>query len=73
MSLNSLRGSHSIGQLSDMVLGLERDQQSEENNRTVVRVVKNRFTGDTGIGTELTYNQQTGRLHEYEFDDSMPF
>lgn len=73
VSLNSLRGSHSIGQLSDMVLGLERDQQSEENNRTVVRVVKNRFTGDTGIGTELTYNQQTGRLHEYEFDDSMPF
>ena len=73
MSLNSLRGSHSIGQLSDIVIALERDQQSDEKNRTIVRVVKNRFTGDTGVGTELTYNQNTGRLQEYEFDDSVPF
>lgn len=73
VSLNSLRGSHSIGQLSDLVIALERDQQSNEKNRTVVRVVKNRFTGDTGVGTELTYSQDTGRLQEYVFDDSVPF
>jgi twinkle protein len=61
VSLNSLRGSHSIGQLSDMVIGLERDQQSD-SNETIVRVVKNRFTGATGRAGSLMYNEATGRL-----------
>lgn len=65
VSLNSLRGSHSIGQLSDMVIGLERDQQSE-SQETVVRVVKNRFTGDTGRAGSLMYNTTTGRLESLD-------
>lgn len=64
-SLNQLRGSHSIAQLSDMVLGLERNQQDADNaNRTIVRVLKNRFSGETGIGTMLFYDKETGRLSE---------
>lgn len=72
VSLNALRGSHAIGQLSDMVIGLERDQQGEDNNTTTVRVVKNRFSGETGKAAELNYNQDTGRLVEQSFSD-MPF
>jgi len=73
VSLNSLRGSHSIGQLSDIVIGLERDQQGDEQNKTTVRVVKNRFTGETGKACLLTYQNETGRLKEHNFDDEMPF
>jgi len=72
VSLNSLRGSHSIGQLSDIVIGLERDQQGEDRNTTKVRVVKNRFTGETGEACSLTYDQDTGRLKEHAFDE-VPF
>ena len=68
-SLSHLRGSHSLAQLSDCVLGFERDQQSEdEHNILTVRVLKNRFSGDTGIASTLIYNQETGRLSEGEFD-----
>jgi len=67
-----LRGSHSIGQLSDIVIGLERDQQGEDRNTTKVRVVKNRFTGETGEACSLTYDQDTGRLKEHAFDE-VPF
>ena len=67
VTLNQLRGSHAIAQLSDIVLGLERDQQAEnEDNRnlTLVRVIKNRFTGYTGPACWLKYNKLTGRLSE---------
>lgn len=62
-SLSQLRGSASIGQLSDMVIGLERNQQDLANkNKTNVRVLKNRFTGETGLATTLDFDQDTGRL-----------
>lgn len=63
-SLNQLRGSHAIAQLSDIVIGLERNQQGENPNETVVRVLKNRFSGQTGIGATLFYDDHTGRLSE---------
>jgi len=64
-SLAQLRGSHSIAQLSDMVLGLERNQQDEKTkNITTVRVLKNRFSGETGIATHLLYDKETGRISE---------
>jgi hypothetical protein len=34
----------------------------------VLRVLKNRFTGDTGIAGMLTYYKDTGRLHETEME-----
>jgi twinkle protein len=63
-SLNQLRGSHAIAQLSDMVIGLERNQQGENPNETVVRVLKNRFSGQTGVAATLYYDEKTGRLTE---------
>lgn len=68
-SLSQLRGSHSIAQLSDIVIGLERNQQDEETaNITTLRVLKNRFTGETGIATHLSYSPTTGRLTEVNLD-----
>lgn len=69
--LNLLRGSRSIGQLSDIVLGFERNQQDPENrNLLAVRVLKNRFVGITGVHCQLSYNKDTGRLSEV---DDNPF
>ncbi len=68
-SLSQLRGSHAIAQLSDMVLGLERNQQdSEKANITTIRVLKNRFSGETGEAACLTYDKATGRVTETETD-----
>ena len=69
-SLSHLRGSAAIAQLSDCVLGLERDQQSEDRNKTVLRVLKNRTSGITGVAGELRYNADTGRLVEGTAFDS---
>jgi len=64
-ALSQLRGSHSIAQLSDMVIGLERNQQDEKTKDiTTVRILKNRFSGETGIATHLLFDKLTGRLSE---------
>jgi twinkle protein len=65
--LNHLRGSQSIAQLSDCVISLERNQQSEdpvEASTTKVRVLKSRYTGDVGLATQLFYDKDSGRLSE---------
>ena len=64
-SLGHLRGSAAIAQLSDMVIGCERNQQSEDNPHLMtVRILKNRFTGQTGVACQLQFNHDTGRLFE---------
>jgi len=78
VSLSHLRGSNSIGQLSDCVIALERNQQSddpEEARTTRLRVLKSRYTGDVGLACRVIYDGDTGRLAELtdediEFDDS---
>jgi twinkle protein len=71
-SLAQLRGSGSIAQLSDMVLGLERNGQADdpvERNTTNVRVLKNRFSGITGPACDLLYSIETGRMKEQKQED----
>lgn len=69
-SLAQLRGSAAIAQLSDMVIGLERNQQDKDNpNLTTVRILKNRWTGETGIACHLEYSKETGRMTETVFDE----
>jgi twinkle protein len=66
-SLNLLRGSGSIAQLSDAVISAERNSQAEsieERNTTKVRVLKSRYTGYTGHACDLFYEDATGRLKE---------
>ena len=67
ISLGELRGSQAIAQLSDIVIGMERDQQNDNEdirNTTTVRVLKNRYTGETGPACWLQYERNTGRLNE---------
>lgn len=73
VSLSQLRGSGAIAQLSDMVIGLERNQQGDNPNVLTIRVLKNRFCGLTGISGYLYYDQETGRLSDYEADPECPF
>jgi twinkle protein len=61
-SLNALRGSAAIAQLSDMCIGVERNQQGDNPNEATLRILKNRFSGETGVGCVLTYHQDTGRM-----------
>lgn len=74
-SLAQLRGSAAIGQLSDMVIGLERNQQDDDNPHiSHVRVLKNRWSGETGLCCSLEYVKETGRMVEvmFEEDDTDP-
>jgi len=67
VSLSQLRGSHSISQISDAVIGLERDQQSTEGRSdTTLRVLKNRYSGETGIACTLSYDLSNCRFSENE-------
>ena len=71
VGLGDLRGSQSIAQLSDCVIAIERNQQSEdpiEANTTHMKVLKSRYTGDVGVATHLVYNGETGRLSEVDMD-----
>jgi twinkle protein len=64
-SLSQLRGSAAIAQLSDMVIGLERNGQADdpmERNKTRLRVLKNRWNGETGPACYLLYSKQSGRM-----------
>ena len=63
VSLGQLRGSQAISQLSDTVLALERDQQAE-NDVSTLRVLKNRYSGETGIAAQLQYDKTTCRFNE---------
>lgn len=64
VSLSHLRSSQSIAQLSDSVIALERNQQGENKNQMRVRVLKCRYTGETGSCMGLEYDKDTGRLSE---------
>jgi twinkle protein len=72
VSLSHLRGSNSIGQLSDCVIALERNQQSddpEEARTTRLRILKSRYTGDVGMACRVVYDGETGRLSELTDED----
>ena len=68
VSLRHLRGSHSIVQLSDIVIALERNLSGGEDH-SQLRVLKNRFNGCTGPAGNLCYDRTSGRMKE---DQSPP-
>jgi twinkle protein len=50
-----------------MVIGLERHAQADdpiERNTTRLRVVKNRYSGETGPACAVLYDKFTGRMTE---------
>ena len=78
VTLGQLRGSAAIAQLSDSVIALERNQQSERGtSTTTVRVLKNRYSGETGVACHLDYNLDTCKFNETEperdFDPTTDF
>ena len=63
VNLQSLRGSSSIAQLSDLVIcGIRSQQASEKSNELELKVLKNRHSGCLGKADKLEYNETTGRL-----------
>jgi twinkle protein len=78
VTLGQLRGSAAIAQLSDSVIGLERDQQSDKDGgATTIRVLKNRYSGEVGIACTLMYDLNTCKFteieNEAEFDPTTDF
>ena len=78
VTLGQLRGSASIAQLSDACIALERDQQNgSKRGTTTVRVLKNRYSGETGVACELLYDLDTCKFNETEstqdFDPTTDF
>ena len=70
ISLRDLRGSGSLYQLADSVLGYERDQQHQDRkvaNTIMIRSLKDRFGGFTGLCGALYYDKEHGRLKEIEW------
>lgn len=69
VQLKHFRGSRAIGQWSNFVFGLERNQQDEDaaqRHVSTFRILKDRYTGRaTGRTFELHYDQNTGRLHSH--------
>ena len=65
-TLDDLRGSSSIKQLSNSVYALARNQQAfdeDVRNTTGIHVLKCRFTGRTGPGGYLRFDPITGRMY----------
>lgn len=70
ISINHLRGSQALGQLSDTIIALERNQQAEDSykkNILNIRVLKCRQTGETGLAGSLHYNKTTNRLEDVTY------
>lgn len=67
VTLNHLRGSQSIAQLSDVVMATERDQQSPDpkiRNISLLRILKDRDDGNTGPCCYLLYHKDTTIMTE---------
>lgn len=74
--IRHFKGSRAIGFWSHFMLGLERDQQAEEElerQTTTLRILKDRYTGlSTGKTYALSYDHDTGRLFESAADTFTP-
>lgn len=72
VTMDDLKDSSSIKQLADTIIGLERNQQSDderETNITKVRVLKNRDFGETGLACALEYDKDSTQLTEISLQD----
>ena len=70
VSLTDLRGSGALEQLSDVVIALERNQQSDQQaDVSTIRILKNRPVGKLGLAGKVIYSHDTGRLLHHEDDN----
>lgn len=71
-SLDDLRGSGGIKQLSNSVYAISRNQQATdplERNTSTITVLKCRYTGSTGEADKLLFDEKTGRLVLRDLED----
>jgi len=70
VQIRHFKGSRSIGFWSYFMIGLERNQQAEEEadrQTTILRILKDRYTGQsTGLTVPLGYDHETGLMYEAE-------
>lgn len=71
VTANQLRGSGAIKHISDNIIGVERDQQSEDPDVSTLRVLKNRLIGVTGWAGNMKYSHKTGRLTNH-MEEGLP-
>lgn len=72
ITINNLRGSGGIKQLSDAVIAVSRNQQAEteqERNTVKISILKNRFAGFTGVSDYVFYDGFTGKFKKLEETD----
>ena len=68
ITINNLRGSGGIKQLSDSVIAISRNQQAEneaDRNTVSISILKNRYSGETGISDKVLYNGFTGKFQPH--------
>lgn len=71
VEIQHLRGSGAIEAFSDNIIAVERNQQSDneaDKNTVLLRALKNRAFGATGMIGKLQYIPETGRLVELQSD-----
>lgn len=72
VTLDDLKDSSSVKQLSDIVVGIERNSQDPDKdkaNTSILRVLKNRDFGQKGPATALYYEAETTRLVELSVEE----
>ena len=69
ITINNLRGSGGIKQLSDAIVAVSRNQQAEteeERNTVKLSILKNRWSGITGVSDYVFYDGFSGKFKELE-------
>lgn len=70
ITVAALRGSGSLGSVPNTIIAMERNRQDPNKdvaNTSIMRVLKNRFTGRAGIAAALRYIPESGRLQQVPF------
>ena len=67
VTLGQLRGSASIATF-DACIALERDNRWTEHSDTTVRVLKNRYSGETGVACTIRYDLDSCKFIENEIE-----
>lgn len=73
ISATDLRGSGMLASVPNVIVAIERNQQHpdyETRNTVTIRVLKNRFFGDTGIVAALRYHRDTAGLEPVEWSEN---
>jgi twinkle protein len=60
ISLKNIRGSAGVANFSMAVFAYERNQQGERPDLTRIRILKNRFSGWTGVADTLKWDEERG-------------